>query len=46
MSATAQIASRLIQAFPYGQKNETIRGQSKIDDRHEEQEVGATAGVT
>jgi hypothetical protein len=24
----------------YGQKNETIRGQSKIGSRHEEQKVG------
>ena len=30
---------------PNGQKTETTRGQSKIDSRHEEQEVGATAGV-
>jgi len=30
---------------PYGQKNETIRGRSKIDDQHEEQEVGSTAGL-
>ena len=32
-------------ARSYGQKNESIRGQSKIDDQHEEQEVGSTAGV-
>jgi transposase-like protein len=39
------MADRGISVTPYGQKKETIRGQSKIDDRHEEQEVGATAGV-
>src|ERR1700686_3938719 len=40
-----QIPSLDIVASPNGQKNETTRGQSKIDDRHEKQEVCATAGV-
>jgi hypothetical protein len=40
-----EIARRYTLFEPYGQKTETTRGQSKIDSRHEEQEVVETASV-